>query len=419
MNISFIDNIKSNSKSEISVVLYKKWRTCETIHTIFAMIGFLMTAIDYEVNYSDYRTATNCSENHHGSELFRLFTLFTTIISLFFLFFRYILKDQWERNLASEKQRFPIRNSLVAVVMEIIYNKQEYKLPKGFLLEILLLMIIPYPYTYPKFYTPVRFNFELYSSCYTFLEVTYFFMYLRFIFLFRALANYTPYENYLARLYCKQNKVEPNFYFSFKCMLKKAPFVLTILLIQIPTTFILGNTLRIIERPLATTTDQDYTSPFNSWFLIFSMESMLGFGLIFPFTYYGRFFACIIGYVIGRFGFGIVFLKSTKFYTFDQNQQQSFVSILGTSAAARVIQNGMRYMISRKKRGSGHPITVDHYKRLKVLTQELMTVKAEIEVLDDIPEKHLWNLKTIVAKIDDDLDKAIRKAEFLLEKRKI
>mmetsp|Transcript_7081 Transcript_7081/g.6930 ORF Transcript_7081/g.6930 Transcript_7081/m.6930 type:complete len:87 (+) Transcript_7081:536-796(+) len=86
-------------------------------------------------------------------------------------------------------------------------------------------------------------------------------MHFRCIFLLRALANYSPYENYLARLYCKKHNVNPDINFSFKCIFRKAPIIWTIIAIQIPTIFLLGTTLRVIERPLSNITDQDFANP--------------------------------------------------------------------------------------------------------------------------------------------------------------
>mmetsp|Transcript_7081 Transcript_7081/g.6929 ORF Transcript_7081/g.6929 Transcript_7081/m.6929 type:complete len:157 (+) Transcript_7081:821-1291(+) len=144
------------------------------------------------------------------------------------------------------------------------------------------------------------------------------------------------------------------------------------------------------------------------------MMAILGFGPVWPFTVYGRFFGCILGYAIGRFGFTMLFYKSEKSIVFDEKQHQAFISILGTSAAATVIQNGMRYMISRKKRGPEHPVTVDYFWKLKTSILEFQDKKDEVKVLDNTQDKIARDLKHSIKNIDAKLDRSIKQAERLL-----
>ena len=119
-----------------------------------------------------------------------------------------------------------------------------------FFFEVLLIVVQPYPGMHVHVSLPFRYNDRYMITCYNLSEIFYCFMFLRLILLVRAVANYTPYENYVARSYCHRYNVRPTMRFSFKCMMKMYPMPIVVFLIGIPSMIILGCMVRIFERPL-------------------------------------------------------------------------------------------------------------------------------------------------------------------------
>ena len=114
----------------------------------------------------------------------------------------------------------------------------------------MLLLIQPYPGMHVRVNIPFKYLDESLTTCYTLSELFYCIMFLRLLLLVRAIANYTPYENYVARRYCHRYGVRPNMRFSFKCMMKMYPMPIVVFVIGIPSMIILGCMVRLFERPL-------------------------------------------------------------------------------------------------------------------------------------------------------------------------
>ncbi|CAG9310423.1 unnamed protein product [Blepharisma stoltei] len=402
---------RKNRRIDISQELFSKWRACETVHAIFAIIGIVVVTLDYEYSYSNDRNSTNCSISTRRTDLYLILNLLTTFISLWFLLLRYYIKNRRESYLSEKEIYIPVTMSLSKFPVEQVYDKKPF-FTKLRIIEIVTLLIIPYPYVDWKIYIPLRHQYETIWTCYTFAEVTYFFMFARFMFLIRALANYTPYENYIARRYCQKNHVSANLRFSFKCMMKKSPVIKTITFMAIPSLFILSQMLRIFERPLDEITGQDFQNPLNALWCMFASMSTVGYGDFYPISICGR-IAVVLGYIMGALSLTIVIVRFGSFVSLNEKQNKAFMSILMTSAAAITIQAGMKYFVSKIKRGKGHPISVSLYGKYKEAVYDFQHKKGELNEIVGQKEKAIKEARARCANIDAEVNRLLKKADNL------
>lgn len=92
---------------------------------------------------------------------------------------------------------------------------------------------------------------------------------------------------------CQQMGMYVDSWFAFKCFNKHRPFF-TMNWILVVTTFIFGYQLRILEGPISEVSGQDFNSLYNCiWNVIITLSSV-GYGELYPKTFFGRMFAIII-----------------------------------------------------------------------------------------------------------------------------
>lgn len=132
------------------------------------------------------------------------------------------------------------------------------------IVEIVVLLVCTYPFVTVNFQSPLRYKFRTYNVCYSLNDFLYYFMFLRFILLYKAVMSFTPYQNHLARSSCLNNNVKANARFAFRCMIFQHPTKVILLLLVIPSVIVLGIMVRIFERPLNDITDIDFGDPLNA-----------------------------------------------------------------------------------------------------------------------------------------------------------
>lgn len=400
-----------NEKIIISQSLFQQWRSCETAHALTAIIGIVLATLHYEYNYSPNRNSTNCLQSDLDTQLYLIANVLTTFISLWFLVMRHLLKSEWEKSIMEEEKFLKL---VITLTKKMTYvPKKGLELFKSSrLIEIIILLIIPIPYIDWHIYIPLRYNYQTIWTCYTYNEIAYFFMFSRFMFLIRALANYTPYENYIARRYCQQNRVSPNLRFSFKCMLKRSPIFRTVTFLAIPSLFMLAQMLRIFERPLDEITGKDFQNPLNALWLIFASMSSAGYGDFFPISFFGR-TAVVFAYIIAAFSLSIIIVRFGRSVSLNDKQHQAFVSILITTTAARAIQAGFKYFISKRKRGRGHPESLQLYIKFKERILDFQGKKDELNQISGKNDQNLKDVRQLSKSLDNEVNRLIRQADHL------
>lgn len=332
-------SIKSSGQSRKMLI---KWRFAELLSAVFSFFGILSATAEYEFSFSYNRTHSNCEEN--PQEVLRILTLLFTGLSVYFLIIRHKTKRDW-------------RNKKTINGAYKSFGNRKKMLSKRLIVELVILFIFPYPYLKGNlhFEQPnTRESSEKWSNlvplCYNLSEVLYIGSFLRLFFIFRAVFNYTPFQDNHARYYCEKFKTRANFRFSLRAMMKTHPLLL-IYVMSICSFLVLGVIIRVFERPYSDVSGMNFESFENSiWNMAITMATV-GYGDLYPCTTFGRVFG-VIGALWGSFVFSMIVFSFQSMFQLDTQQKQAFLSIKQTRSAARVIIACLHYQVNKKKFGA-------------------------------------------------------------------
>ncbi|CAG9310751.1 unnamed protein product [Blepharisma stoltei] len=408
--------IKKSGKFETSTSesIFNEWRSCELLSGFFSLIGLAAATFDYEFSYSFDRTHDNCAEKLDRVEYFREMICVTTFASFFFLVQRDSKKALLDKYLMKQEPEYKVTIWNFPVIL-----KRKIKNTFSFsrIIELFLLFIFPYPYVNAPVYMPYRHNYEIINICYNLSELLYIFMIVRLIFVYRAIINYTPYQNHLARTFCLNHNAKSNVRFVFKCLVALHPLVVILFLLLIPSVIICGCLMRIVERPLIDLSHQDFHNPLSGIWCMFSSMSSVGFGDLYPISYLGRIMA-VLGYCLGTIFLSLIILVIQKNSNFTTNETKSFSSIYKTKAAAETIQAGLVYFGLKNKYGKNHQFTKKSY---GILREKIIKVKKNREnifKMGGAGDEFLSAIKEKVEKLTDHLDKVEKLCEKIINNRK-
>ena len=162
--------------------LYKEWRNAELFTSVFSIFGLISASVDYEEGFSPDRTHSNCFEN--PAQIYRYFTLIFTLIAVFFLILRHNSKTKWRNK--SEITYYSIQNG-------VTFGKKKALFSTRLIIEILILIIFPYPYLKGniKYHQSLKIESnEKYNHtkelCYNVAELLYLCMFFRVFFIMRT-----------------------------------------------------------------------------------------------------------------------------------------------------------------------------------------------------------------------------------------
>lgn len=400
----------NNDKLYDSEQLFENWRNCELVAAGFSNLSLVFATLDYELYYSTHRTHNNCSIKS-DLDTFRYLIVMSSIVALYFLIMRHYNKSLWKQYLLNIEGSSMVSRTFQADFIQK-FQKSARVFKPIFFIEVILLFIQPYPGLDVKVYLPFKFQNTYMSTCYTLSELFYCVMFLRLVLLLRAISNFTPYENYVARRYCHRYNVKPNLRFSFKCMMKMYPMPIVIFVIGIPSMIILGCMVRIFERPLIDLSQKEWDDPLNGIWFMFATMSTIGYGDYIPTSYYGRAIA-VFGYVVGGFIFALIMVSVQKEISLTENQTKAFTTVLLTDRAARTIQAFMRYIIRKNRYSSDHPKTKSRFLRLKEKIKLFKMKKEELEELHTQNDYEIIQLKKNVKNIREEISEVYRKINVL------
>lgn len=394
----------------VSKLLFNEWRSCEMLSAIFAFVGLVVATLDYEFSFSHTRNHENCEENHVNKEFLREIIATTTFASFFFLVQRDNKKAQWEKYLIATE---PTIMTLICDYPVQITRKMKNTLSFSRIIEIIILFVFPYPYLNIPVYIPYRYHGNTIKICYTLSEFLYIFMVLRLIFLYRAVINYTPYQNHLARSFCLKYNVKANVRFVFKCLVTQHPLNAIVFLLVIPSMIICGSMLRIFERPMMDISHQDFQNPLNAIWCMFAAMSSVGYGDIFPTGYLGRIMA-VVGYTLGTVFLSLIIITLQKHADFSTNQSNAFASISKTKSAARTIQAGLLYSICIRNFGKKHPISRNNFELLRKKIINFKKVREMISGYGNQDDELVIAIKDRLDKLNGGMDKIERLCDKII-----
>lgn len=414
-NLSVTQSIKVPSRNKESDLYYSEhlfntWRLCEIVSAGFANLSLAFATIDYELYYSDGRTHTNCAIKS-SEDTFRYLIVICSFITLFFLLIRHRIKYTWKEYLLGIESNSAHNMSFIKKDLKN-YRKKSRFIKPSFIFEILLIAIQPYPGMHLHVSFPFKYQDTWTWTCYNLAELCYCVMFFRLILMLRAIGNYTPYENYVARRYCHRYNVTSNMRFSFKCMMKMFPLPIVVFIIGIPCMIVLGCMVRVFERPLIDLTNKEWDDPLNGIWFMFATMSTIGYGDYVPITYFGR-TVSVIGYMVGGLLFTLVMVSVQTEISLSQNQAKAFKTVLVTDKAAQCIQAAIKYNSYKKKFGPDHPKSK---RRFFKLDKKINSFKLNKEEVDDIyirGDKEIINLKNSVKDLKEELSGLYKKVHLL------
>jgi len=393
--------IQKNFDDSITVSkgLFEEWRRLEIVSAMSTVVAFIAATLDYEINFAEHRLHSACMQNSSYNEFYRVLCCVFSMLSLCLTSLRQHKKNIWETHIRhTQKKLFDINYINKLQNIETCYEESNYVQVTRYL-EILIYLVFPYPYMHLEFHFPQSFQGGVVLICYTVAEFLYVFMFGRIFVLIRAVINFTPYENHLARTYCLKYKVKANFRFYLKCATEEYSTFIALFVLAFPSFLILGALLRIFERPLYDITMLDFGNYFNAvWCTIVAM-STIGFGDFYPSTHFGR-SVIVTGALIGGFIFSMIIVTLQKNVILSGNQKKALSSIMFTSSAVEVIQSAFRlhlskkYNLSNSEKNNRYNKFIDKVKTFK----EKLFYSTEANVLENPDTKELKKLILIMHK---------------------
>ena len=271
--------------------LILQWRRYDQIVCFFAILGLLLSIIEYEISFSSNRTLHNCS--HNSNLTLRWFTLISSIAATIFATLRFyvqkeLYKIQSEKHYKEHYKHLFQRKSILHSVLWC---------------EYIMIWIFPYPYFEGNVYI-LQVSADTYHSpfnlCYTYSELFLIIMTLRFYFIIKCVLNNSSYRDIFSSYYCNKFNTRAGFRFTIKSLMAKHEWLL-MLTIVIPSVLLLAESLRIFERPYIGISSMNFESFSNAlWCLIITMCT-IGYGNDFvPQTYGGK-TVCLLSTFWGGF----------------------------------------------------------------------------------------------------------------------
>ena len=324
--------------------LFRIWLKFDAASSLFSVLAILSATIDYEVNYSSTRTYSECHEGYIRAEGFRYTTLLLNVVGLIMTLLRYKYKRLWVDtfNKLNHERLYAHR-----------YRESAFSQRRNLLLQIIVLMIFPYPNltTYVKI--PLRIDSETRMTCYTLAEFFYCFMFVRFILIIRSVANYSVFDNEWARLSCHRFETPHGFKFAVKCLFKTRPFLMIVLIFLMLIIFA-STVYRVLERPLDEFKSEYMSDPLLALWFIFETISTLGYGELYPLSYFGRTIS-VITYLIGAIILSLVIVELQNITDLSNNEKIVFEHVSVSKSAADLINSSIRFFIYKKKYPKTNP----------------------------------------------------------------
>jgi len=367
------------------------WRSCELLAALSANAGVAFATLDYETRYRNEREAGTCWDS--AGEEWRWLTLVTTCISVLCLALRDIA-----RNIHSRSLHLPPTPIF----------------PSSTLLEILLLLVFPYPYMTNALHYAQRYRVIGQAAywdseiCYSWAEIAYVVMFLRLLFLVRSACRFSQYESDFSYSVSQNLGFEPGWQFSLQCYMHQYDFG-TIIFLFFFQIFLFAVFVRVFERPFTALSGMGLDNFNTTLWLMSASSTTIGYGDFAPFTYMGRLlsFAVAASGQILLFGF---MATARKRLELTAEEMACYRELHTKRRAGDLVGLAFKYKMCRRNRSHGLSLVY-----VSLIKSYIKHHRAHGIKNLGLHEEYRDKLKMQVGHLSQYLEKLNAKAEELLE----
>ncbi|CAG9329466.1 unnamed protein product [Blepharisma stoltei] len=389
---------KIGSKIIKSKKLFDRWRFFRLLSSIIACVAIFPASSDYEMGFSEERTATNCMIVEDSSVLYRHLAMWLSFSSILLLIpYRYYFL-KWKRHMPKTFHELPSYKKLTLMQVFEMRKKPKFSQYIGddTIPITILLLILPYPGLDLTFTVSQQILYQDVKVCYFVTEPLYALMFLRWIYLIFSLFNFGKYNNQVAQRYREKFGVPMTPAFSLKCYLNQDPLLMLLFFFLIPGILIFGSVMRIFDRPLMKPSmDFDYVG--NAWWNSVITMMTVGFGDTYPTTILGRLVSASSA-IYGGMVLSFTFVSMGSILQLSKNEKNAFNYILVSSAATGAIVSALSYKKSEQKNIEER---YNAWERVKTHLRYFMDYKEIIGADKDEGEEAIDNLKERVLSLED------------------
>jgi hypothetical protein len=335
----------------------KWWRFYDSGIVICNILVFLIAIYDYELNFTYPRKVI--SEYNNA----RILMVIISLIAVFFVIKRHQNKQKW-KNDNSMPEQFEIDDLLFGET-SLFFNKKPKFLRFGLMLDIVINLILPYPYL--DFKREVqeidRETNDYVIIEYLFSDIIYIMIILRTIYIIRATINYSIFMDEFACTICKEHSVKCNIRFALRCLIKTEHFKI-VLMFLVSSILLLGFSLRVFERPFwAYKGKQEFEYLINSFWLVFITMMTIGYGDLSPLTAAGK-AVCTIAGLWGTFITSLLVVCLYGLLDLSNDQFIVFTQIVKSREAVKFIEDAFMFRKIRNGRKSTPEMIKNSYNEL-------------------------------------------------------
>ena len=339
----------TDTKFDLLNYYSKWWKFYDNLVNLLNFIVIILIIHNYDLNYEYPRRL----DNDIQTSKVIIFTL--TVISIFCIIRRHMVKQQFKDIEVNDKANVEEENTEDFLFEESNFTENSKNSPLiknklGMIIDILIIIILPYPYLdfiFPLYELDRENNIYIKVE-YKFSDILSLLVLLRIIHLVRAGINYSMFSNLYTQSIAKEFNIRINIRYVLKCILKTQHINIVIVFL-IFSVAIFGYALRICERPFFSAKGRlDFEPYFNSFYCVFITMTTIGYGDFYPNTRLGKVIMCCAG-LWGTFICSLVIVCLYGLLDLSQDQFLVFVKVIKSKVAAKFIESAWKFRLAMKK----------------------------------------------------------------------